>query len=84
MIYAFLIVICCIFAFTAGYLGSVFLREEPRKTKVMFEIMGYVPNCLLYWAVMTAWARASTSEQYKHLTPNSLDWNTVCKFLRKK
>lgn len=47
----------------------------------MFTLMKWVPNWILYYAVITAWSRATTSERFSHLTPDSLTWDMVRKFL---
>ena len=72
-----------IVALTCGFIGGLFathLRQSDR----MLTLMKWVPNWLLYYAVITAWARITTTEGFTHLEPTSVTFDTVCKFLEGK
>lgn len=63
------------------FLTYYIFTQEPTKTKVLTAIAAKVPNCVLYWLVISAVSRASTSQQYENIEVPALPAMDVIKWL---
>lgn len=53
------------------------------KEKTITWLWSLVPNRVLYWAVITAWARATTST-YDDKHPDEVTWTMMMNYLKQR
>ena len=72
------------FNFVNYHLGLLKLTNRPFIEGIVLRFwLKIVPRSWMYWAVMAAFAQA-TSEKYTDKHPDEVTWTMLCKFYKKK